>query len=396
MIAIIVDSLERVQFFKRLVLPLSDRYGFIFLTSEPIAHLRIRAAKQRSFYFRRSCGEARYLREDDVLTSIEHLNDDLPFQQLMQDYSIIYGKTRELFEKLGVVKCAMWNGQQMLGRAATRVCQEMDIDTVFLEISNLPDKLFSDSEGVNALSSISRDPSLLDVLPDADLEDHRRWFKKYEEYKRLPPPQSNVRVAAKIASGLNYLAKLGTNGVLQRKVKGLRLRSAASVTAANENMDVERLKETEYIFLPLQVSGDTQLKLHSEVGNVEAIRIAVEKARELGCILLVKPHPAEFNLNEIETIKVMAHQLGFRIVGGNTTILIKYARCVMTINSTIGLEAHLYGKSVICLGRSYYRDFDEVQVRKFVHRYLVDGIDYFSRMPISRTAAARALQISAD
>lgn len=396
MIAIVADSLQRARFFLRLVKPLSEQKDFVFLTTEPLAHRSFRRAGYRSVYLRRRSGlETSALRagEGDTRESIEYLNGDLDSGDLSLDYCSIYIGMMEVLSTRTIERCAIWNGQQLLGRAATRVCRELGIPTIYLEISNLPNKLFSDPDGVNALSSISRNPGMLDQLPQPDAEAHRIWLTEYEAYKESPPPQAKVERQAKLASGANYILKYLSNGVLRRKLNALQVRNSAVGSIETVPIAVEQLRDTSYVFLPLQVSGDTQLKLHSRVGNLEAIRRASIVAKERGCTLLVKPHPAETNAAELRSIAALQTELDFKLVAGNTTALIRNAASVITINSTVGLEALLYGKPVVCLGSSYYREFDQDRVRKFVHGYLVDGIDYFSNTPITLGAAARTLRI---
>ena len=64
-------------------------------------------------------------------------------------------------------------------------------------------------------------------------------------------------------------------------------------------LSTDTLSTCRYVFLPLQVSGDTQIKLHSDVGNLEAIRHAFELAANESADLFVKLHPAETDAAEI-------------------------------------------------------------------------------------------------
>ncbi len=140
----------------------------------------------------------------------------------------------------------------------------------------------------------------------------------------------------------------------------------------------------------MQVSNDSQVLLNSDVDNESAIRHAAEVARRRGCGLLVKPHPAEPDAAFIERIAALQSELGFLLVGGNTFQLIRQARHVVTINSTVGLEALLLGRSVEFLGRTYFRYLvDERRLAQYVMGYLVD-IDYFSERQVPQ-AQVKAL-----
>lgn len=62
----------------------------------------------------------------------------------------------------------------------------------------------------------------------------------------------------------------------------------------------------------------------------------------------------------------------------NTFELISNAIKVITINSTVALEAKIIGVDVDILGKSYYRLFDEDKIKKYIMGYLVD-MDFFSQ-----------------
>ena len=154
-------------------------------------------------------------------------------------------------------------------------------------------------------------------------------------------------------------------------------------------MSADTLATCRYVFLPLQVSGDTQIKLHSDIGNLDAIRHAFEFAANESADLFVKLHPAETDAAEIDAIVRLQETYHFEIVTSPTTELLRHAYAVVTINSTVGLEAMLYGKRVVSLGRCFYKEFDRERMLKYIHSFLVDGIDYFGAARISADAARR-------
>jgi capsular polysaccharide export protein len=143
----------------------------------------------------------------------------------------------------------------------------------------------------------------------------------------------------------------------------------------------------DYIFLALQVSSDTQIKLHSNHDNIDAIHISREEATRAGLDLVVKIHPAENSPEEISRIVKAQQSIGFIISSDNTIDLLKKAHTVITINSTVGLEALLFGKRVKTLGRCFYKNFDNARIKKYIHHYLIDEVNYFDNSTIkARTA----------
>jgi capsular polysaccharide export protein len=215
--------------------------------------------------------------DSDVMKSIEVLNNDISLSVAKRDYERALSFFIKEFIRYDVKKCIMWNGQQLLCRAATRACKQLNIDTVYIEIANLPRKLFVDSQSVNALSSIATDISIIDNLTDVNEEKHKLWLACYEEYKNKPLPQSKTKLKNKFKSSINYFLKLVTPSLLRRKLSKIKLKNSANL----KNIKLagyEVVDNLDYIFLPLQVSGDTQIKLHSKYIN--AIQYALDVSKK--------------------------------------------------------------------------------------------------------------------
>jgi capsular polysaccharide export protein len=391
MIAFVVDSMERYYFARRLVSAVGKELDFLFLTSEPVAHVRLSLSGFRSIYLRKTVfprfPRDECLAETQYEAAIEVLNGHVSMERARHDAAAICGSVSRAFRKFAVSQCIIWNGQQLLGRTISKVCERYGVQRKFLEISNLPDKLFVDSLGVNALSTISADPTVIDALPMPDEDKHRRWLVDYERYKARPLPQSQTFVGRKAVAALNYALKFATRGVARTSLHTIRIRGGAAAQRQAQNTLLKDLSAQPYVFLPLQVSGDTQIKLHSDVDNAGAIEIAHGLASKVGARLLVKLHPAENDAAMIAEIVRLQKAYSFDIVAAPTTELIRHAQMVVTINSTVGLEALLYGKDVVSLGRCFYKEFDQTRLLKYIHSFLIDGIDYFGSGEISTLSA---------
>ncbi|MFM0362147.1 capsular polysaccharide export protein, LipB/KpsS family [Paraburkholderia sediminicola] len=395
MIMIVVDSMERYYFVTRLVQTVRDEFNFIFLTSEPLAHAGLLMAGHESIYLHRAT--PRVLDHDagaqlaEYDRSIEVLNAQMETSEALIDAAAVLRTVSDLFRLRKIAVCLMWNGQQLVCRAVSHACAVHGVATRFLELSNLPGKLFVDSMGVNALSSISSNPALIDRLPMPSEDKHRRWLTAYEAYKARPLPQSRTSLKRKAVSLLNYTLKCVTRGVGRKRLDTVRLNNAAKLPRQAGPLSADELTLRRYVFLPLQVSGDTQIKLHSEVDNLEAIRIAFQFASNASADLIVKIHPAEIDTAVIDEIVGLQSVYHFEITNAPTVALIRHAEAVVTINSTVGLEALLYGKQVVALGRCFYKEFDRSRLMKYIHGFLVDGVDYFGSGPIPANAARRVL-----
>ena len=57
--------------------------------------------------------------------------------------------------------------------------------------------------------------------------------------------------------------------------------------------------------------------------------------------------------------------------------LIENSKCVITINSTVGMEAMIIGKPILILGDAIYSGFNQRRLATYIINYLLN-IEYFS------------------
>lgn len=392
---LVVDSMQRFWFFRRLADSLKGEHKFVFLCSEPLSAIFAKLLGYPSHYIRRTKASlpTSIAEMEHVRNCIEVINGDISEEEASHDFRSVFQSCASLLKQIEADRIVVWNGQQLVARAAALAARKSSVDARFLEISNLPGKLFADPLGVNALSQLQSNPAVLDPLPVCDEAVHQDWIRQYEVLKSLPPPQSKVSARQKIVSILNQALKRLSSGVCQRSLRSLRASVPILASHADSRLiDSSELASTNYVFLPLQVSGDTQLKLHSDVDNLAALRIAHQKARELDAHLLVKVHPAEFDRQTLQAIDSLHKELGFQLIHGPITDVLKYARLVITINSTVGLEALIYDKELLTLGRAFYQNFDKIRLRQYIHEYLIPA-DYFGHGQLDPDAAKRIIGI---
>lgn len=110
-----------------------------------------------------------------------------------------------------------------------------------------------------------------------------------------------------------------------------------------------------YIFVPFQVVEDSNIYLHSPwIKDMRHLYKALEIAAEENPAIhfVVKPHPAcperyddlmKSNHPQIQFVKEHASQ-----------VLVQHADAVLTINSTVGMEAIMARKKVLVLGQAIY------------------------------------------
>lgn len=375
---LVCDCVDRYFFFRRFYS--EGIYDIHFVTTEPLIYFIARLQG-----FKVTLTSLPILNKDEI----EDIDVDNSLEVMVGGFEKKYAKNllityvedlKVLREKYYFSYVIAWNGQHLLGLSATKVFQEK---VIYLELSNLPNKLFVGRGGVNAYSSLFFNPSQLDSLPEPTNTFHLKWLSQYEGYKRLPPPQSQVssmqlciRAANTLVTAMRGFSSIKNFLFRIANFKGKPV-DFTSYGLSEESLDVC------YVLCPLQVSTDTQLMLHSDFDNLSLIKKAHELAQNKNMKLYVKFHPAEKSISEVQKIIGLQKEIGFSIVSTNTNELIKNANTVVVNNSTVGLESLIYQKEVHIFGRAIYTSFDEARLKKYIHSYLLDNIDYFGKARIN-------------
>lgn len=289
------------------------------------------------------------------------------------------------FKKYRPNQLWLWNGSNIVRQTLVDVGRRLGIKSLFFEFGNFPGKIFVDTEGVNCRSWYARHRDEMKKVP-VDLDSFRTWKLSYVESKI----QQHFVPQANFASRFNFSFALDLAGFwlfggispeparpLWRTIDFLR-RRFSRIT-----FDLFNPKENPgYLFFPLQVSTDSQILWNSDISQVEALQCAADISKKEGKDLIVKLHPAEPHWSAISDVLHKRKILGFKLVTGNTFDLLQYCSRVVTINSTVGLEALIIGKPVKILGKSHYEGFDEKEIAIYIQKYLID-IDFFSNQILS-------------
>jgi len=200
---------------------------------------------------------------------------------------------------------AVWNGSHRYCALFTSMC-EAGVLKLYFENGLLPGTTTLDPRGVNYRNSVPRDPEF------------------YRSYARRHPD---------------------------------RLRSVQAVTlvprqAKRQSQSVEL--PGSYIFIPFQDDWDTQIRLFSPwISDMrELFSFAQLVAQRSGRVVVLKEHPSS-------RVKYpdLATRVSDKVIfanGNSTQELIENADCVVTINSTVGLESMLLAKPVLVLGEAFY------------------------------------------
>lgn len=294
-----------------------------------------------------------------------------------------------------VAALAQWNGLGLGGCVATAFARTKGIPTLFLELGNIEAKLFVDAEGVNARARIGRDTWLLNQYAVSGTEIDA-WLESLVQRRRgmaMAPQAAGISkinlwyaldLVGHHAMGVPRPMSLSAPARLLRKA---RLWTKAKIPA--------RRPETPYLFLPLQVSKDSNLLVCSAYDNLAALSYAARRAADKDLLLVVKPHPAEDDARLNRAVARLCAENGHLLTTFNTTELVLGATEVVTINSAVGMEAKLLGKPVTILGESLYGAMDARQIAVLAMRRMVD-FDPFGDGEASVEAVDQILAILAE
>lgn len=200
----------------------------------------------------------------------------------------------------------VWNGGHWFFQAAIRAAADMGIRVFYCENGLLPNTTTFDPRGVNYRNSVPREAAFYRALPP------------------MPAVASTDLVA---------------------RAPGRRIRTRPIVLP-------ER-----YLFVPLQMNRDTQIVFNSPwirdmyqlLGVLQSVLARIDD-RQLA--IVVKEHPS--CTERYERHHRSLHPRLLFANGNATKELIDAAEGVITVNSTVGLEAMLRERRVIVIGNAFY------------------------------------------
>jgi capsular polysaccharide export protein len=217
-----------------------------------------------------------------------------------------YFKYKRILEVGEYSVLCIWGGFHVAQKMAILSAKELNIKVFHFENGFLPDTTVMDFKGTNFANSVPRDFNFYTAITTP--------FNK----KSLIPRENVIKINTK-------------DVILPEK----------------------------YIFCPFQVALDTQILVHSPwVKNMEhfyEILSQVSKKIPQDLYFVIKQHPSCFkNYPELHTINnskiIFANH-------NNTESLIEGSQAVITVNSSVGMEAIMLNKKVITLGNAFYSGY---------------------------------------
>ena len=225
-----------------------------------------------------------------------------------------YFQQRLAREKTDLI--VVWGGFQLPVAAALAAARDADVETLFCENGYLPKTIVMDPKGINAGNSL--------------------LGKLAEFYCAIAIPDGRR-------------ADLLGTPLVTRALKG--------GGTASESVTLPE----QFVFLPLQVHDDSQILLYSPHFHdmPSVIRFCAQgvdtynRRHGTQLKLVVKEHPSDHGRIDYTAIRQQVPDAVFTKLTP-TQELIQTCAAVITVNSTVGIEALLQLKPVITLGDAFY------------------------------------------
>lgn len=230
-------------------------------------------------------------------------------------YAWQYNGTRAMLERRPDAVAVVWNGLNGARRAFAEAARDAGVRTLFFELAPFRGRVTCDPRGVNFANALPRD-----IRPYLD------WAAR----SGVPPDTWKAERAR------------------------IRQRAPLRPATAEGNASGAAAAAGPFLFAPLQVPGDSQLRLFGgafrTVPDFIAALVSAAEALPEGWHLRIKEHPTAG--------QSYGHLVrGPRVVLDNTSDtfdLVARSSGVVTVNSSVGLEAMFFDRPVIACGQCFW------------------------------------------
>ncbi|MFW6008625.1 MAG: hypothetical protein ACOCP8_05095, partial [archaeon] len=308
------------------------------------------------------------------------------YSYFKDNFDIIY-KTLNFIDDLckskNIDMIVMWNHVMLPDCIVKLYCDKInkDVKTIYFENGYFrPNTITMDTKGVNYDSSVPRNKSFYFNIEKRDL--NRKNNKKIKKIK-----------LNKLNMFETYLYKFifWFKSLLFNRYKFFRLKHTFGQEVKNKLFrKIYKLREEKfnvnkkYIFIPFQVHDDSQIIKYSP--NIDSMEELVDKLYKTFCKLkskgvynnvklVFKEHPMDIGRINYHSLYKKYKDISWMIFlkKYNTLSLIKNAEFILTINSTVGIEALQLYKPVLTLGNTFY-NIEELVINNSNLEYLETDI----------------------
>lgn len=271
----------------------------------------------------------------------------------------------QFIEQHGIQVICLFNGFHWIDQVTKYIAEKRNIKIYYFEDGLFrPYTVTCDSSGINAKASVPRDASFYDAL-QIDKNRLKKFLFKPENPVFLDNHKESLLKVAAIKAVSMFGSLVGVHPSFYVHItlwQAMKYFIYKQIFRRRKPDSIDLPEK--YIFLPFQVSRDTQIFYNSSyVKNMEELldyvynAISVFNAEHKSNLkIIIKEHPEDLPRNNYKQLKKRYADKPEVIFVQKYDVkkLIKNAVAVITINSTVGIEALAQYKRVITLGDALY------------------------------------------
>jgi len=278
-------------------------------------------------------------------------------KQILKDGSRLFNAYSKYLDNNKVDLIILWGGIRYYSSIPAAIAKLKNIKCIFIEKGLFPFTLQVDDTGVNASSQLKNEfGSISSGSLSHSLEFYQSQLKQQWYFSQ---PLNSISTLIKIKCLINdyglleLFVKIFHKCFDTKLLKKFTYKDYWKVTDPISTS--ESINYSEYIFIPFQVSDDSQLLVQGNwiKDNISLVESVWRSLKELGfkIKIVVKEHPREYVNYSFEE-KLSKYDVLFSNAG--TAELILKSKLIVTINSTVGFEAVVFNKPVVITGNAFY------------------------------------------
>jgi len=241
------------------------------------------------------------------------------------------------------------------------------------------------------------------ILPKQQInftEEDKKWANDYiENYTQKKtilwanPEDRNPKISQLFSNyflkifNVNKIIKLFANKRWRIAFFSLKVHTTRLINKYLSNFLYSKNCKNQFIYFPLHFPIDSQLTNRAlPFLNQSCVVETVSYYLPFQYTLLVKEHPLARGYSQYLDLKHIANLPNVKLVHPykNSHDLIKKAKAIVVINSSVGYEALMYKKPVITLGKSFYRGHDlTIDIESLYH--LKDAFDRVENFTVDKS-----------
>ena len=307
-----------------------------------------------------------------------------------------YRALERLFDELQPDVVVPEVGSETFRTAAHHIALNRDIEVLFLFYTIFPRPLRLYANTMHAPIVAEEDLRQLSSAEREEVEDFIASFaaadRPIRDYRQ---PRVNAKTLRDFARQLAAQLTIdrANDYIKPRRYVENYVRERARGTLASRLYEPLREDDRPFVYFPLHVTDDYKIKrIIPHCVDQAAIVELIAASLPQGIDVVLKEHPMSIGRNPLGLLRRLVRHDNIRLVDPYTSSheLIRRARAIAVISSTVGLEALLHGRPVMTVGQPFYAGYGvTVDIDSF--REIPDAIQRLLRFTPDREATLRFL-----